>query len=56
LPVGPLKHCAIFLSSWSLDTRSGLAPEILLEVADYRRTASGKVQKLVRQGLEKTLR
>jgi len=32
-------------------------PEILLEVDDYPRTASGKVQKrLVRQGLGKTLR
>jgi acyl-CoA synthetase len=32
-------------------------PEILLEVADYPRTASGKVQKrLVREGLGKTLR
>ena len=32
-------------------------PEVLLEVDDYPRTASGKVQKrLVRQGLGKTLR
>jgi hypothetical protein len=35
---------------------AGWPPEILLEVADYPRTASGKVQKLVRQGREKTLR
>jgi acyl-coenzyme A synthetase/AMP-(fatty) acid ligase len=44
--------------SWSTDTRSRAgAREILLEVADYPRTASGKVQKrLVRQGLGKTLR
>jgi acyl-CoA synthetase len=32
-------------------------PEIVLEVDDYPRTASGKVQKrLVRDGLERTLR
>jgi acyl-coenzyme A synthetase/AMP-(fatty) acid ligase len=51
-----LKQCAIFLSRWSLDTKNRAGPEILLEVADYPRTASGKVQnRLVRHRPGKTL-
>jgi len=52
-----LKQCAIFLSNWSPDTRKRAQPRILLEVDDYPRTASGKVQeRLVRKSLGKTLR